>query len=40
MGRKVKRIVETALPFEIKADELEIFQDVNEHLAIMEAGIL
>ena len=30
-----------ALTFAIKADELEIFlQDANEHLVIMEAGIL
>ncbi|MCP4537021.1 MAG: chemotaxis protein CheA [Chloroflexi bacterium] len=34
-------IMETMLTFEIEADELEIFlQDVNEHLEILEAGIL
>ncbi len=33
--------METMLTFEIEADELEIFlQDVNEHLSILEAGIL
>ena len=33
--------METMLTFEIEADELELFlQDVNEHLAVIEAGIL